>query len=173
MRFLSNFAFTIMFMCSINFWHQQDCNSLFIGSIGHETSQWPINAKFLKTVCALLYFTRICRNTNFSTWYLKEQTAAFPVIVINTKNQSKNILNPILGWLLVIKNFFFSSNLVGRIFFSLLNALQDIFFPPHFSAGFFFLKKGSCVYIYKMYLHLHCGHCSNSSNMELQSLKML
>ena len=96
MRFLSNFAFTIMFMCSINFWHQQDCNSLFIGSIGHETSQWPINAKFLKTVCALLYFTRICRNTNFSTWYLKEQTAAFPVIVINTKNQSKNILNPIL-----------------------------------------------------------------------------
>ena len=47
------------------------------------------------------------------------------------------------------------------------------FFPPHFSAGLFFLKKGSCVYIYKMYLHLHCGHCSNSSNMELQSLKML
>ena len=37
--------------------------------------------------------------------------------------------------------FFFSSNLVGRIFFSLLNALQDIFFPPHFSAGFFFPQK--------------------------------
>ena len=71
------------------------------------------------------------------------------------------------------QEFFFSNNLVGRIFFSLLNALQDIFFPPHFSAGFFFLKKGSCVYIYKMYLHLHCGQCSNSSNMELQSLKML
>ena len=50
-----------------------------------------------------------------------------------------------------------------RIFFSLLISLRD----------FFFLKKGSCVYIYKMYLHLHCGHCSNSSNMELQSLKML
>ena len=77
------------------------------------------------------------------------------------------------GRFLVIKNFFFSSNLVGRIFFSLLNALQDIFFPPHFSAGLFFLKKGSCVYICKMYLHLHCGHCSNSSNMELQNLKML
>ena len=71
---------------------------------------------------------------------------------------------------------FFSSNLVGRIFFSLLNALQDIFFPPappHFSAGFFFLEKGSCVYIYKMYLHLHCGHYSNSPNIELQSVKML
>ena len=57
----------------------------------------------------------------------------------------------------------FPSNLVGRIFFSLLISLQD----------FFFLKKGSCVYIYKMYLHLHCGHCSNSSNMELQSFEML
>ena len=69
MRFLSNFACKIMFMCSINFWHQQDCNSLFKGSIGHVTSQckWPINAKFLKTLCALLYFTRICRNANFST----------------------------------------------------------------------------------------------------------
>ena len=59
------------------------------------------------------------------------------------------------GRFLVIKNFFFSSNLVGRIFFSLLNALQDIFFPPHFSAGFFFSsKKGhvftctKCIYIY-------------------------
>ena len=36
---------------------------------------------------------------------------------------------------------FFSSNLVARILFSLLNALQDIFFPPHFSAGFFSSKK--------------------------------
>ena len=48
--------------------------------------------------------------------------------------------------------FFLSSNLVGRIFFPLLNALQDIFSPPHFSAVFFFLKKGSRVYIYEMYL---------------------
>ena len=37
--------------------------------------------------------------------------------------------------------FFFSSNLVGRIFFFLLKALQDIFFPLHFSAGFFFPQK--------------------------------
>ena len=66
-----------------------------------------------------------------------------------------------------------SSNLVGRIFFLPSECSARYFFPPHFSAGFFFLKKGSCVYIYKMYLHLHCGHCSNSSNMELQSLKML
>ena len=42
---------------------------------------------------------------------------------------------------------FFSSNLVGRIFFSLPNALQDIFFSPHFSAGFFFLKKVSCLHL--------------------------
>ena len=31
-------------MCSVNFWHQQNSNSLFKGSIGHVTSQckWPI-----------------------------------------------------------------------------------------------------------------------------------
>ena len=33
-------------------------------------------------------------------------------------------------------------------FFSLLNALQDIFSPPHFSAGFFSLKKRvTCLHI--------------------------
>ena len=38
MRFLSNFGSKITFMCSVNFWHQQECNSLFKGSIGHVTS---------------------------------------------------------------------------------------------------------------------------------------
>ena len=37
-RFLSNFGCKIIFMCSINFWHQQDSNSLFKGSISHVTS---------------------------------------------------------------------------------------------------------------------------------------
>ena len=51
-------------------------------------------------------------------------------------------------------SFFFSSNLVGRIFFFLLNALQNIFFPLHFSAGFFSSKKChvftfiECIYVY-------------------------
>ena len=33
-------------MCSVNFWHQQDTNALFKGSIGHVTSscKWPISA---------------------------------------------------------------------------------------------------------------------------------
>ena len=35
MRFLSNFGCKIIFMCSVNFWHQQDSNSSFKGSIGH------------------------------------------------------------------------------------------------------------------------------------------
>ena len=39
MRFLSNFGSKITFMCSVNFWHQQEYNSLFKGSIGHVTSQ--------------------------------------------------------------------------------------------------------------------------------------
>ena len=38
MRFLSNFGCEIIFMCSVNFWHQQDSNSLFKGSIGHVTT---------------------------------------------------------------------------------------------------------------------------------------
>jgi len=37
MRFLSNFGCKITFMCSVNFWHQQEYNSLFKGSIGHVT----------------------------------------------------------------------------------------------------------------------------------------
>ena len=52
--------------------------------------------------------------------------------------------------------FFFSSNLVGRKFFSLSNGLQDkiFFFSPHFSAGFFFPQTSvvftftECGYIY-------------------------
>ena len=38
MRFLSNFESKIIFTRSVNFWHQQDSNSLFKGSIGHVTS---------------------------------------------------------------------------------------------------------------------------------------
>ena len=58
MRFLSNFGCQepithnvmgscgckIIFMHSVNFWHQQASNSLFKGSVGHVTSlcKWPI-----------------------------------------------------------------------------------------------------------------------------------
>ena len=28
----------IIFMCSVNFWHKRDSNSLFKGSVGHVTS---------------------------------------------------------------------------------------------------------------------------------------
>ena len=35
MRFLSNFGCKIISTCSVNFWHQQDSNSLIKGSIGH------------------------------------------------------------------------------------------------------------------------------------------
>ena len=44
MRFFSNFGCKIIFVCSNNFWPQQDSNSLFKESIGHVTSscKWPI-----------------------------------------------------------------------------------------------------------------------------------
>ena len=38
MRSLSNFGSKIIFMFSVNFWHQQDSNESFKGSIGHMTS---------------------------------------------------------------------------------------------------------------------------------------
>ena len=38
MLFLSNLRCKITFMCSVNFWYQQDSNSLFKESIGHVTS---------------------------------------------------------------------------------------------------------------------------------------
>ena len=58
--------------------------------------------------------------------------------------------------------YFFPSYMLCRIFFSLLVSLQD----------FFFHKKVSYLHLQNV-LHLHCGYCSNSSNMELQSLIML
>ena len=50
MRYLSNFGGKILFMCSVNFWHKQDSNSLFKGGIGHVTSlcKWPILIYSLK-----------------------------------------------------------------------------------------------------------------------------
>ena len=39
MRYLSNFGCKTIFMRSVNFWHQQDSNSLFKGRIGHVTCQ--------------------------------------------------------------------------------------------------------------------------------------
>ena len=49
MHFLSNFRCKIIFMCSINFQHQQDSNSLFKERIGHMTSQyklqWPVRSQ--------------------------------------------------------------------------------------------------------------------------------
>ena len=56
---------------------------------------------------------------------------------------------------------FFPENLLGRIFFSLPICLQD-FFP---------LEMVSSSFV-KMYLHLHCGYCSNGPDIELQSLKI-
>ena len=47
--------------------------------------------------------------------------------------------------------FFFPATWWAGYFFSLLNALQDIFFSPHFSAGFFFPKKVSCLHLQNVF----------------------
>ena len=51
---------------------------------------------------------------------------------------------------------FFLATWWAGFFFSLINALQEIFFSPHFSAGFFFPQKSvvftftECIYIYSV-----------------------
>ena len=58
MLFLSNFGSKIIFMRSVNFWHQQDSNSLFKESIGHVTTQckWPISVlKNRKKMAAVVF----------------------------------------------------------------------------------------------------------------------
>ena len=73
--------------------------------------------------------------------------------------------------------------LVSKFLFFLATWWAGYFSPPKCSAGYFFpllislqdffSSKKCRVYIYIMYLHLHCGYCSTSPHMELQSLKML
>ena len=67
MCFLLNFGCKIIFMCSVNFCHQQDSKSLFKGSIGHVTSQckWPIvkhdwGYLFLLKHYLIVYLFMIC-----------------------------------------------------------------------------------------------------------------
>ena len=61
MPFFSHFGCKLIFMPSVNFWHQHDSNSLFKGSIGHVISscKWPIPYVTLlfrdRRVAALLF----------------------------------------------------------------------------------------------------------------------
>ena len=64
----------------------------------------------------------------------------------------------------MVSKIFFSSNLVGRIFFSLLNALQDIFSPPHFSAVFFSSKRVTCLHYTKCTYIYSCFFFENRVN---------
>ena len=47
----------------------------------------------------------------------------------------------------MVSKIFFSSNLVGRIFFPLLNALQNIFSLPISLQDFFPQKRVTCLHI--------------------------
>ena len=63
----------------------------------------------------------------------------------------------------------------GEDIFSHPNALQDIFFlifSLSFLCRIFFSSKKCCLHLWKVFT-LHCGYCSNSSNMKVQSFKML
>ena len=45
-------------------------------------------------------------------------------------------------------------------------------FPFSFPCRIFFPNKGSVQVFVNMYLHLHCGYCSNDPDLELQSLRI-
>ena len=70
---------------------------------------------------------------------------------------------------------------VQQAFFFKQPGGQDIFFPSKCSAEFFFSSSFLCriffpskkcrVYIYRMYVHLHCGYCCNSSIWSCQAVK--
>ena len=47
--------------------------------------------------------------------------------------------------------FFFSSNLGGQDIFPSQMLCRIFFFCPHFSAGFFFLKKVSCLHLQNVF----------------------
>ena len=67
MRFLSNFGCKIIFVCSNNFWHQQDSNSLFKGSILTKqlSDTTPGNNGSLATLSfKLALLVRCCRRWN-------------------------------------------------------------------------------------------------------------
>ena len=78
MRFLSNFECKIIFTRSVNFWHQQDSNSLFKGSIGHVTSwcKWPIctfKLDFVDRLCRLSSRLQLPWCHRCEEWYLKKE----------------------------------------------------------------------------------------------------
>ena len=87
MHFLSNFRCKITFMCSVNFWQQEDSNSLFKGSIGHLTSKckWPISiTDVLMAISFLFFFLSVTISNN--GWAHEE------VLPFSPKKYSKIIL---------------------------------------------------------------------------------
>ena len=91
--FSLNFGCKIIFMCSVNFWQQQDYNSLFKASIGHVTSQWlirPLVAYWIGkklTPClgahsGSLKKTLVARTHNLGA----RQAAALVILEIDTMN---------------------------------------------------------------------------------------
>ena len=78
MRFLSNFGCKIMFMCSVNFCHQQDSNSLFNGSIGHVT----LSASGLLLTCKDTHI-----HTYIYTYFIAPPWELFRHTYTNKKNK--------------------------------------------------------------------------------------
>ena len=62
MHFLSNFGCKIIFVCANNFWHQQDSNSLFKGTMGHMTSQGKKPIESLKNGKCVLKLSLNCHS---------------------------------------------------------------------------------------------------------------
>ena len=83
MCFFSNFGCKIIFMCSVNFWHRKDSNSLFKGSIGHVTSQckWPIDY----LICDQCTFLNVANFVVKQPSYLSDHSAIVTWLNLNTR----------------------------------------------------------------------------------------
>ena len=135
MRFLSNFECKIILICSDDFWHQQDCNSLFKGSIGHLSSQckWPILG-VLNNYEKSRY--SLCTASGYTfAWFGKSRKMMVPSPVGDVK-----IMSPISTFVKQCA-FLCSRLLVLRLFFFFV----PCFFPPLSVEPSQLLLWASCV----------------------------
>ena len=77
MRFLSNFGFKIIFMCSVNFWHQQDSNSLFKGSIVTTIVKFQLTKQISRSYAfaMLQYFIQFSANAKYFSTVLDKNVS--------------------------------------------------------------------------------------------------
>ena len=97
-----------IFMCSVNFWHQQYSNSLFKGSTGHVTSQckWPIQIIAIMNFKSWINSVNLIRITKCPFLLVMESRKPSPIILRTNEilvTNIKVIREPVYAKLLHLK----------------------------------------------------------------------